>query len=272
MLQGLLCVPAVQWAAPSPAASSESASGLAALLEPGAQVRHPGVAWSIGKRSKQLYYPDWLEGTWQAEASLDKVANPLGRRFVTRSTPGVTKASMLAALPDVGAGMDGRTVRFQMRFVRRVEEGGVVADRPFNLAQLDNAFLGYEAVTSVMYNPLENPTRLSITYTTPRKDTAAQSNDIRKAEIFVNNRTSELDRGTFTALETFRQVNQAKQQGAVFDYAVISQFRQQPDAPDHIAVRQRTAAFLTPQDPLFFDAGAKAVGLYDYTLKLARSG
>ena len=57
-----------------------------------------------------------------------------------------------------------------------------------------------------MYNPLENPTRLSITYTTPRKDTAAQSNDIRKAEIFVNNRTSELDTGTFTALETFRQV------------------------------------------------------------------
>ena len=48
---------------------------------------------------------------------------------MTRSTPGVTKASMLAALPDVGAGMDGRTVRFQMRFVRRVEEGGVVADR-----------------------------------------------------------------------------------------------------------------------------------------------
>lgn len=32
------------------------------------------MAWSIGKRSKQLYYPDWLEGTWQAEASLDKVS------------------------------------------------------------------------------------------------------------------------------------------------------------------------------------------------------
>ena len=57
-----------------------------------------------------------------------------------------------------------------------------------------------------MYDPLENPTRLSITYTTPRKDTAAQSNDIRKAEIFVNNRSSELDGGTFTAWETFRQV------------------------------------------------------------------
>ena len=58
-----------------------------------------------------------------------QVANPLGRRFVTRSTPGVTKASMLAALPDVGAGMDGRTVRFQLRFVRSAEEGGIVADR-----------------------------------------------------------------------------------------------------------------------------------------------
>ena len=57
-----------------------------------------------------------------------------------------------------------------------------------------------------VYDPLVNPTRLSITYKTPRKDTVAQSNDIRKAEIFVNNRSSELDRGTFTALETFRQV------------------------------------------------------------------
>ena len=85
-----------------------------------------------------------------------QVVNPLGRRFVTRSTPGVTKASMLAALPDVGAGMDGRTVRFQMRFVRSAEEGGIVADRwdhsSHKVMQMHRSGQGWDVLDAAHFN------------------------------------------------------------------------------------------------------------------------
>jgi hypothetical protein len=41
---------------------------------------------------------------------------------------GLTKASMIAALSDVGAAMD-QPVMWNMRFVQSTQEGGVVADR-----------------------------------------------------------------------------------------------------------------------------------------------
>jgi len=53
---------------------------------------------------------------------------PLGKRFLTKATPGVEKASVIMALADVGAAMDA-PVSFQQRFVRSAGEGGVVADR-----------------------------------------------------------------------------------------------------------------------------------------------
>lgn len=36
------------------------------LFDPAEQaLTNPGVAWTLGRRSKQLLYPPWLEGTWQ---------------------------------------------------------------------------------------------------------------------------------------------------------------------------------------------------------------
>jgi hypothetical protein len=42
-------------------------------------------------------------------------------------------------------------------------------------------------------------------------------------------------------------------------------------AEEEISARMRVAAFLQPQDPLFFDAGGKAVAVYDYALRLQRA-
>lgn len=71
--------------------------------------------------------PASFQGTWAALASFEDVRLPLGPRFLSRGTPGVTKGSIMAALPDVGAAQD-RVLQTSMRWVE-AEEGGVVADR-----------------------------------------------------------------------------------------------------------------------------------------------
>lgn len=48
--------------------------------------------------------------------------------MVGRDVPGVTKASMIMSLADVGAGMEA-PVSYTLRYNSSEEEGGVVADR-----------------------------------------------------------------------------------------------------------------------------------------------
>lgn len=61
-------------------------------------------------------------------ANFASASFPLGKKFLSRSTPGATKASLAVLLPDVGAGMDAG-VRLRQRFVADAAQGGVVADR-----------------------------------------------------------------------------------------------------------------------------------------------
>lgn len=74
----------------------------------------------------QVVYPDSFAGEWQVSATLANVTFPLGMTYITKDTPGATKSSMIAALPDVGAGMDG-AVQYRARFSS--VPGGAVPDR-----------------------------------------------------------------------------------------------------------------------------------------------
>lgn len=64
----------------------------------------------------------------QVSASFVGVGFPKTQRLINRDVPGVTKASMIMTLSDVGAGMEA-PVSYQLRYVASQEEGGVVADR-----------------------------------------------------------------------------------------------------------------------------------------------
>ena len=66
--------------------------------------RNPGTAL-FGPR--QLYYPDWLFGTWQVDATFESFSTPLGSDFVS---PGMLRE---AADPQVGV---GTRVSYQARF------------------------------------------------------------------------------------------------------------------------------------------------------------
>jgi len=58
----------------------------------------------------------------------------------------------------------------------------------------------------------------------------------------------------------------------VGDYMMITCYHAPSSSTDTPAVesRMRVAAFLQPQDPLYFDAGGKAVAVYDYALTMQK--
>lgn len=150
-----------------------------------------------------------------------------------------------------------------------------MADRPFNITSCVDAFLNKKSsVRGVDYDPLTNPTRYRVVYATPRKDTREQAEDLRKAEVFINNRVvqtgQEAEGGQyFLSAEFQRQVVQAARQGAVNDFMVATKLRQRQDGS--LEGLQRVAAFLQPQDPAYFDVGGQAVAVYDYSLTYRRS-
>ena len=162
---------------------------LDSALDPRAtpQISNPGLSWSVGKAQKQLFYPAWFEGEWDVTAEFAGFYDPQGPRFLGPSVPGFKKFSILRAA-DCGA----TPVQYRVRYVYSKAEGGVVADRVFNTKSCVEAFVRRPgAVRSVEYDPVANPTRYSVVYTTPRKfDTYDQAEDVWKAELFVNNRTS----------------------------------------------------------------------------------
>lgn len=126
--------------------------------------------------------------------------------------------------------------------------------------------------------------------------------DLRKAEVFINNRGGNTVAGSpqpsFTGWELYRQVSQAARQGDVYDYlacnrfdpitspspataAIAAEAQQQPAAGtqgavsstssvNKVRVTQRVGAFLQPQDPQFFATGGKAVAVYDYEYTMSR--
>lgn len=60
----------------------------------------------------------------QVTASFVGVSFPKSQRLVSRDVAGVTKASMIMTLSDVGAGMEA-PVSYQLRYVSSKEEGEI---------------------------------------------------------------------------------------------------------------------------------------------------
>lgn len=247
-----------------PAAAADPAAEVQKDLQ-ASVVSNPGTSWAVTNKQRQVYYPAAFEGTWQVSARLKSVAFPQGQSFMDRNVPGVTKASMVAALPDVGAGADAAVV-YQCRFIPSAE--GVVADRIFNQTALLDAFLGYRATQSVDYDAEKEPTRMAVVYTTPRKNDVQGGVDVRKAELFINNRRAAQSGESFYMSEFYRQVNQAKQSGYVYDYETIVHYRQTGE--NMMQADMRVAAFLIPSAPSYFQSGGRSVVHYDYALDLHR--
>ena len=262
-------------------------------------------AWRKALCAEQVIYPAEFVGEWQVTARLSNVSFPLGQTYINKDVPGVTKSSLIAVLPDVGAGMDD-AVTYRARYTRLGE--GAIPDRcdlgtqsvagpacvyrvqhkcialhvptrspvssdapcrTYNQRQLLNAFLGYEATQTVEYDRQANKTRFAVVYKTPRRDQREQSSDLRKAELFVNNCRFDARGSEFFSTEAIRQVNQARQSGFVYDYEIVQRWSGVGSQSMQSFVR--VGAFLNPEAAGFFKSQGKAIALYDYELAFKKA-
>ncbi|PRW44443.1 hypothetical protein C2E21_6800 [Chlorella sorokiniana] len=258
---------AAQGAAPKP-------GSLAARIATQGNVQQPGIQppWA----PKQLFYPRFMFGEWQVDMEFTGVRTPLGRQFVP---PGFLQA---AEAPAEEGGLGSR-YSFRQRFYStlpptldnelRVNLGlgmpqdAIVCDRAFNTKENTNAFLGYDAVESVEYDPRDAPLRETVTLSRLAPDMAPLPP--RRLELYINHLSSEegLD-GSFLTSELCRQVLLGVRQVEVKDYEIMHEYRLQPDGS--ILGRQRSCLYLQPQEPRFFEAGGRAVAMYDYAYTMRR--
>lgn len=230
---------------------------------------------------KQLYYPRWMFGEWQVDMEFVALRTPLGRDYVPA---GFLQA---AEAPAEEGGL-GSTYAFRQRFYStlpdtldnqlRVNLGlgmprdAIIPDRAFNTRESTNAFLGWQAVDEVEYDPRAAPLRQVVTLSRLAPDTAPLPP--RRLELFINALSSEEGapeggpEPAFYTSELCRQVLVGVRQVEVKDYEIMHSYRLA--APGVVEGRQRSCLYLQPQEERFFQAAGRAVAVYDYRFRMTR--
>ena len=217
-------------------------------------------------------YPDFMHGEWRVEGKFRGFLFPsksISKEQITSKAdvPGFQKCS-IAQTCDVG--------KESLSYEMKIDEKGF-EDRKFNLHEAINSNLGYKAVEEVIYDgPSGNPNRISIAFVKNRTRNA------ERIELFCNARESELVKAQdessnkiFVCSEYIRQVTfslstefgVARQ--VLGNYAHFWTWREQNDS-DIITGNLLTAAYLDPNDALFFKEPVKPVAVYSQDLKATR--
>ena len=104
-----------------------------------------------------LYYPSWLDGTWDTTQTLIKTSTPLGLKYVGGPNGSISIAKESLAEQEKQLNIP---YAFQLKF--KNTKFGVSEDRLFNTKQRLNAFAGRNVVSSVEYNDVGVCNRASI--------------------------------------------------------------------------------------------------------------
>lgn len=184
--------------------------------------------------------------------------------------PGFQKLS-IATVGDVGR----EVTNYQMS----IDKSTKLEDRKLSLSTSINGHLGYDAVREVIYDPKDNPNRISIDFIPNRTRNA------NRIELFCNGRESELvpaeksasGQTVFLCAEYIRQVTFGLSQEfgvarqVVGNYGHFWTWRSPQDASSGtITGNLLTAAYLDPQDSMFFEEPSKPVVVYSHDLVATR--
>jgi hypothetical protein len=217
-------------------------------------------------------YPPFLRGNWDVTMSFRGYLFPstkIPKEKLTSNVnvPGFQKCS-IAQTCDVG--LD------QVKYNMIIDPVTGFEDRVNNIQSSINAHLSFQAVEDVVYDAKANPNRISIDFA------KYKTRNAERIELFCNARESELvsnasnsdDKAFFVCSEYIRQVtfSYSQQFGVarqvVGNYAHFWTWREIDD--NHVTGNLLTAAYLDPQDPLFFDEPSKPVAVYSHNLSAVR--
>mmetsp|Transcript_1928 Transcript_1928/g.5129 ORF Transcript_1928/g.5129 Transcript_1928/m.5129 type:complete len:342 (-) Transcript_1928:299-1324(-) len=234
--------------------------------------------------SKQVY-PQFMRGSWNVTLQYSgyifpSQKIPRSRLTTNAQVPGFQKCS-IAALSDVGKEV--------VHYTLDIDETTGLEDRGKSLITSIDDHLGYQAVNEVLYNPKTNANRLSVVFY-EYKTTNAE-----RIELFCNGRESELisppssDEGGATATATATgppkgkifvcseyirqvtfsggsQVGIPRQVGT--NYAHFWTWKEVPGSDNKVVTGNLlTAAYLDPQDAMFFEEPSKPVAVFSHLIR-----
>jgi len=259
---------------------STAATVSSLIMVPSLPAHAEGLASKLQKRDPALLknsvfnappsaqvYPDFMEGTWKVTSKFNGYIFPSTKIDKTRllqdfEVPGFQKCS-IAAICDIGK----EVAEYEMKIDSKGYE-----DRQSTLTSQVNAFLGYPAVATVIYDPSRNPNRISIDFI------EYKTRNAERIELFCNARESETikEEQVFVCSEYIRQVTfggsadvgVARQ--VVGNYAHFWTWKKTAQDNDKLTGNVLTAAYLDPQDSLFFDEPSKPVAIYSHVLTANR--
>ncbi len=251
-----------------PSTANAASSGLAAKLSARDSSQLKNSVFNIPPNLQT--YPEFLHGSWDVTMKF--------RGFIFPSTniakdklvanvgiPGFQKLS-IAAVGDVGR----EVTTYQMN----IDPKTGLEDRKTSLSTSINAHLGYDAVREVLYDPKDNPNRISVDFVPQRTRNA------NRIEVFCNARESELvpasssasGQTIFVNSEYIRQVTFGLSQEfgvarqVSGNYAHFWTWRGNESDTSTVTGNLLTAAYLDAQDPMFFEEPSKPVVVYSHDL------
>ena len=247
-------------------ASEARNNGLAALLKKKDPSLLKNRVFNIPPSS--VVYPSWLRGSWEIASNLNGYIFPsqnIPKEKIVQNpiVPGFQKCSV-AATADIG--------KENVKYEWRVDRETGLEDRNFNFRSEIDAYLGYQAVDSVVYDSKSNPNRVSIDFVDYKTVNA------ERIELFCNARDSEEytedGQQIFVCSEYARQVTFGtgstvgvpRQVGT--NYAHFWTWKQVSD--DKLVGNLLTAGFLDPQDSMYFQETVLPVVIYSHVMKGSR--
>lgn len=288
---------------PSPRSLPPLDSSLAARLAARDPSQLTNRVFNLATPAVQVY-PEWLRGDWIVTSTFAGFVFPSTRIPKDRLTaannaaniPGFQKCSIIAAhTADIG----GPSVRRPWS----VDVATGWEDRAFNLQQSASASLGYPAVRTVTYNPRRNPNRISMDFTDYRTVNAErielfcnarESSNAIATSTNIQNGTTDAPPPTFVCAEYLRQVTFGTgstvgvPRQAVTNYANFWTYQPNTVVCDTTDKKDEktssrsssiinqwtgnvlTAAYLDPQDPMYFDEPSQPVVVYSHSLSATR--
>ena len=215
-------------------------------------------------------FPPWMRGTWQFQSQFSGYLFPsqkISRNTLTKDfvIPGFQKCS-IAQTADVGKD----SVQYRMK----IDPTTGLEDRAFNFKAAIDAYLGYPAVNEVIYDARKNPNRISIDFNDYRTINA------ERIELFCNARESEEYQAAADGTPIFVHSEYARQvtfgTGSTYgvprqvgtNYGLFWTWKRVSD--NELAGNLLTAAFLDPQDSLYFEEPVAPVVVYSNVFQAKR--
>jgi hypothetical protein len=262
--------------------TTTTSSSIGARFESEILTIPPITAGTTNSGHDNLYFPQWMEGTWDVTQTLISTKTPIGLKFV-----GGPNGSMDIATKTMTEQTNriNEKVKLKLRFVNT--KFGVAEDRVYNWRSRLDAFAGKSVVASVSYANVRESNRASVlaaggseldpltTTVVYFKGPAAQKTFVishGQDSIDNNNNNNNSDKiwsGYELDRSIFALTNQNSAPPITTDGEILYQFKYIDE--NNVEGRLRLAEYLNPQsDQLYFEARNRAVSINDYTLSLTR--